>query len=254
MPILNRVFVVGILLLLASPVFADEIFSLKVGHQTLTPKGSFAVDGMGLSGTRVDVEEHLNYDDSEDLFAEAAVQLGDFRLSAAYLPIGFSGSALLDQTLIFDGVSFDSGNRIASTTDIDLYDVALCWYLLNVDDLPARLQIGPELSVKLIDATVAMREPATATTRDDSLQGALATVGLRAKIGLADFLSISGRVGYFGYGGNTFLDTDAQVEFSPLPMVGLFAGFRLLELDIDESGVVIDTTLEGPYLGAMIRF
>ena len=251
---LNRAFVIVLLLFLASPACAEEMFSLKVGYQTLTPKGSFAVDGMGRSGTRVDVEDHLNYDDREELFAEATVQLGDFRLSAAYLPIGFSGTALLDETLIFDGVAFDSGNRVTSATDIDLYDLALCWYLLNFDDLPARLQIGPELSVKLIDATVTMREPATATNRGDSLQGALPTVGLRARVGLADFLSINGRIGYLEYNGNTFLDTDAQIEFSPIPMVGLFAGVRLMELDIDESGVVIDTTLEGPYLGAMVRF
>jgi len=254
MTMLNRAFVVVILLLLASPVYADEIISLKVGYQTLTPKGSISADGKGLSGTRISVEDHLNYDDSQDLFAEAAIQLGDFRLGAAYLPIGFSGSAKLGKALNFAGVTFGAGNGITSSTDIDLYDLGLCWYLLNVDDLPVRLQIGPEFSLKVIDVTVSMSKQANGSTQKDSLQGALPTVGLRARVGLADFLSISGRAGYLDIDGNYYLDTDAQVEYSPLPMVGLFAGFRFIELDIDESGVMIDTSLEGPYLGAMIRF
>ena len=54
--------------------------------------------------------------------------------------------------------------------------------------------------------------------------------------------------------GNSFLDVDGQIEFSPIPLVGIFAGYRYLDLEVDESGVFIDATLDGPYAGALVRF
>jgi hypothetical protein len=56
------------------------------------------------------------------------------------------------------------------------------------------------------------------------------------------------------YQDNSFFDVDAQVEFSPLPLVGLFAGYRYLDVDIDEDDVLIDASFKGPYAGALIRF
>jgi hypothetical protein len=80
------------------------------------------------------------------------------------------------------------------------------------------------------------------------------TIGARARVGLGDFVAVIGRVGYLEVSGNSFLDADAQVEFSPLPFVGVFGGYRHLDLDIDENDIVIDATFAGPYAGAFVRF
>ncbi|NIQ09668.1 MAG: hypothetical protein GWO23_08290, partial [Gammaproteobacteria bacterium] len=53
---------------------------------------------------------------------------------------------------------------------------------------------------------------------------------------------------------NSYMDVDAQVEFSPLPLVGVYAGYRYLDIDVNESDVFIDATFSGPYAGAMVRF
>jgi len=34
----------------------------------------------------------------------------------------------------------------------------------------------------------------------------------------------------------------------------LFAGYRYLDVDIDEDDVLIDASFKGPYAGALIRF
>ena len=242
------------LLLIAGSTWADEIVSFKAGYISLNPDGIFAVNSGGIPGTKVDFDDDLNYDDSEELFAEIALNLGNFRLAAGYLPIDFSGKGNLNQTLIFNGKSFLVNSKVSSSVDMDIYDLCLTWNILNIDDLPVRVQLGPELSVKVVDANVSMVDHTTGLSESDSLTAPVPTIGARARIGLSDWVALVGRVGYMEYDGNSFLDVDGQIEFSPIPLVGIFAGYRYLDLEVDESGVFIDATLDGPYAGALVRF
>lgn len=236
--------------LTVAPVMADEMVSLKVGYLTLSPDGEFAVSN-GFVGTKVDMEDDLGFDDSEEFMAEAAVQLGSFRLTAGYLPLKFSGSGNVADPITFGDQTFSG--RVDSDVDIDLYDLGLTWYLLNFDDLPVRLQLGPELSVKYIDADLNM-ESSSIGKESESVSAPVPTIGLRGRVGLSDFLGLVGRVGYLEYDDNSFLDADAQLEFSPLPLVGIFAGYRYFDVEVDESDVFLDVTFDGPYGGAFIRF
>jgi hypothetical protein len=240
--------------LIASPVLADELLAFKGGYLKLNPDGEFSVSGGGVDGTPVDMDDDLGFDDSEDYFLEAALQLGSFRLFVAYLPISFSGDGVLTQNVEFNGETFVAGSQVDSDVDIDLYQAGLAWYLINLDDLPVRLQFGPELSVIYVNADLKMKEDVLGLNESESVGAAVPTIGLRGRLALGDYLGVTSRVGYLSYDGNSFLDVDAQVELSPLPLVGVFAGYRYLDIDVDESGVMIDATFDGPYAGALIRF
>ena len=242
------------LLLIAGSTWADEIVSFKAGYISRNPDGIFAVNSGGIPGTKVDFDDDLNYDGSEELFAEIALNLGNFRLAAGYLPIDFSGKGNLNQTLIFNGKSFLVDSKVSSSVDMDIYDLGLTWNILNIDDHPVRVQLGPELSVKVVDANVSMVDHTTGLSESDSLTAPVPTLGARARVGLSDWVALVGRVGYMEYDGNSFLDVDGQIEFSPIPLIGVFAGYRYLDLEIDESGLFIDATLDGPYAGVLARF
>jgi outer membrane protein len=230
------------------PAMADEMISFKAGYLSLSPEGEFAVFSGGI-GTKVDMEDDLGFDDSEEFMAEAVVQLGSFRLTAGYLPLKFSGSGSTTG-IIFNGQPFVG--TVDSDVDIDLYDVGLTWYLLNFDDLPVRLQLGPEVSVKYVEADISMRS--STASESESVSAPVPTIGLRGRVGISDFLGLVGRVGYLEFDDNSFLDADVQLEFSPLPLVGIFAGYRYLDIEVDESDVFLDVTFDGPYGGAFIRF
>jgi len=174
-------------------------------------------------------------------------------LFAGYLPINFSGDGVLTEAVDFNGETFVANSHVESDVDIDIYEAGLAWYLVNVDDLPVRIQLGPELAVKYVDASVEMRD-SNGLSESESVKVPLPTVGLRGRVAVADFLGVVGRVGYMEYQDNSFFDVDAQVEFSPIPLVGLFAGYRYLDVDIDEDDVLIDASFKGPYAGALIRF
>lgn len=240
--------------LLACPAFADEMFSFKAGYLFLNPSGDVAVSAEGIIGTTLDIDDDLALDDSEDYFLEAALQLGSFRLFAAYLPISFSGDSMLTRDIDFNGETFVLGSRIETDVNIDIYEAGLAWFWVNVDDLPVRIQIGPEVAVKYVDAQVRMQDGTSGLSESDSFGVPVPTIGARARVAVGDSLGVVGRVGYMEYDSNSFLDVDAQVEFSPLPLVGLFAGYRYLDVDVNESDVLIDATFSGPYAGALIRF
>jgi hypothetical protein len=73
-------------------------------------------------------------------------------------------------------------------------------------------------------------------------------------VAFGDMFGIVGRVGYISYSDNSFLDAEVQVEFSPVPMVGIYAGYRLFDIDIDENDVLLDLRFSGPFAGVMVRF
>jgi outer membrane protein len=235
-----------------APASADEVFSLKAGYIQLNADGQFSVTADGLTGTVIDVDDDLRLDDSEEIFFDAGLQLGSFRFSLSYLPVSSSGSAQLNKDIDFNGQTFPVNAQINSDLDIDIYEAGVAWYLVNFDDLPARIQLGPELAVKYIDASVAIADSSTSTS--DSVQIPLPTVGLRGRIAFADFVGITARGNYMSYNNNSLLDVDAQVELSPIPLVGVYLGYRYLDVDFDEDDVVIDVTFDGPYAGALFRF
>jgi hypothetical protein len=239
---------------LASPALADEIFSLKAGYITLNPSGDVALSANGLTGTSIDIDDDLGIDDGDDFFGEAALQLGDFRLFAAYLPIDLSGNNVLTRDINFNGEIFPAGSHVKSDLDIDIYEAGLAWFLINLDDAPVRIQFGPEVAVKYVDASVKLHDGTSGLSESESFGVPVPTVGARARVAVADYLGVVGRVGYMEYDSNSFLDVDVQVEFSPLPMVGLFGGYRYLDIDVDDSDLLIDATFSGPYVGALVRF
>ncbi len=237
----------------ATPAFADEIFSLKIGYASLEADGTFAGNNGGI-GTTIDLDSDLNFDESEDVYAEAALQLGRIRFSAAYLPLEFSGAGALNRDITFGGQTFTAGTNVSSDVEAEVIDIGLAFHLLDFDDGPARVQLGPEVAVKVVDVDMSIADPAGATAESVSATVPVPTIGARGRIAFSDYAGVVGRIGYLEISGNSFLDADIQLEFSPLPLVGIFVGYRYLDVDVDESDVVLDSTFSGPYAGVLARF
>ncbi len=116
----------------------------------------------------------------------------------------------------------------------------------------------PEISVKIVDASLSLdgQENLTGTSLHEEESGTvgIATFGARLRVGFADYLAVVGRVGYLEYNNDSFLDADGQVEFSPLPLVGIYGGYRYFDVKVDEKDIYLDARFSGPYVGAFIRF
>ncbi len=232
---------------------ADETIAIKLGYQILKPSGQFAGVTGGGAGTRVDMKNDLNFKNSNQPTAELSFQFGDSRIGIGVLPLTFKGDGKLAKTVTFNGKTYAASTNVHSEVKADILDLSYAYYLVNMDDLPSRFQLGVEASLKVVNAKASM---SSAITGAQSVSGTapIPTIGLRARVALADFVGLSGRVGYLGYAGNKFLDADAQIEFSPLPTLGVYGGYRSLQIKVDKSNVYWNTTFAGPYIGGFVRF
>ncbi|WP_428623660.1 hypothetical protein, partial [Sedimenticola sp.] len=186
-------FLIGIFCLFficaALPAAADEMVSLKLGYQSLTPSGTLAGNSNGV-GTEIDVERDTNLSDSEDLTAEVALQFGIARLSLGYLPMEYSGTGQITINGQFNGQSFSVGDVVSTKVKLNLYDLGLTLNLINLDDMPVRLQLGPELAVKMVEAEVDFVDTVAGIKEHESASVPIPTIGARARVGLSDFVSI----------------------------------------------------------------
>ncbi len=237
---------------LSSTVQADETISIKLGYMILSPSGQFGTSTGGVVDTKIDMKSDLGLNNSKQATGEIALQFGDSRLSFGFVPLTFEGVSVLNRNINYNGQTFPAGTAVNSSFKGDIYDIAYTYYLINMDDLPSRAQLGLEASAKVVKTKGRMSGGGVTTNKDATVT--IPTIGLRARIALADFIGISGRVGYLGYSGNSFLDADAQIEFSPVPTLGIYAGYRQIKLKVDSSNVFVDAKFQGPYAGAFFRF
>lgn len=233
---------------------ADETVSIKVGYMVLSPSGQFGATAAGpITATgKIDLENDLGFKNSKQPVGEIALQFGDSRLSAGFVPLTFDGSGVLNRTITYNGQTYNVGTTVTSSLKADIFDLGYTYYLVNMDDLPSRAQLGIEAAVKLVNAKTSMNGAPGASSKNATIP--IPTIGLRGRIALADFVGVTGRIGYLGYSGNSFTDVEAQLEFSPLPTLGIYAGYRQIQLKVDTSGVFADATFKGPFAGAFFRF
>lgn len=254
MTILMRMIAIVFPLLLAIPASADEMVMLKAGYMSLDARGNFGSSAGGVAGTPIDVDSTVRFGRSNQVTAEAAVQMGDMRAALNYFPLNFSGDGVLASAVQYNGRTFASGDTVHASLKADVFDASLTYYILNMDELPSRLQLGVEAAVKLVHTSARMQDKTTGVTEAVSTTLPIPTLGARGRIAISDLIGLTGRTGYLGYAGNHFLDSEMQIEFSPLPAMGFYAGYRLIDLKVNHSGVLLDNKFSGPFVGGLVRF
>ena len=126
---------------------------------------------------------------------------------------------------------------------------------LNLED--HGFSLGASIGVDLyeIDATVI---DVIGTVRDSIKETVPIPIGgLHLELPISDFLitaDISGLVVTIENIDVSYLDISAMVLWEPVPGFGIFAGYRLIDAEIENSDFTLDTRLEGPFFGGQIRF
>jgi len=230
---------------------ADETFAIKAGFMMLSPSGTFGATVNNI-GTRIDLEKDLSFGNSTQPIGEIDINLGDSLIAFGFIPFSFKGQGILNRTINYNGNTFVAGTTTSSEFKADLFDLSYTYFVINMDDLPSRFQLGLETSVKTFNAKTKVTGSGVTTAKNTTI--AIPTAGLRGRVALADFIGISGRFGYLGYAGNFFTDASAQIEFSPLPLLGINAGYRYLKVKLDTNGLLADATFRGPFAELFFRF
>ncbi|MBF0282542.1 MAG: hypothetical protein HQM07_08280 [Zetaproteobacteria bacterium] len=226
-------------------VHADETFDIHVGMAQIIPKGSAGFN----QAQSLDVGNSLQYNSSKSLSVDLSFQSADSRFGINYLPMKFSSSKIFPTAVALAGTTFNAGTPVNSELNVDVWDINYTSYVLNVDDLPSRLRIGVEGAVKWVPGTFVLNNGVAANQTTAATM--IPTLGLRAATGLSDFVGLSGHV---SYGGERYFESDFRADYSPLPMVGVYGGYRSMHLFIDRPVLYVKATFSGFYMGAFARF
>jgi outer membrane protein len=209
---------------------------------------------VGGGGTTIDVVDTLGLDDENFPAMEVYAGLGSHHFAFAVMQMGFEGDKDVTQEIIFNGVSYGSvTERIVTDLDITMLDFYYQYDLLDLENIAAGFSLGPLLQVKYLDAEVTL--DGEFAEEVESVQLPLPMLGLGMHVGiLADLLEVRARIAGIGYSGNSVIEAIAEINYSPFPFVDVGVGYRYLALDIDESDVMIDMTLAGPFAALTVGF
>jgi len=215
--------------------------------------GDLRVDGNGVTGTTIDLEDDLGMDDKSYPVIEIFGGLGNHHLSFSYYSCDYEGSKTLSKTIDFNGLNYTVTTLVNTSLEYDVYDFMYQYDLLDMENILAGFSLGLVGKVKLFDGNVSVQSTAQSTNQD--FTAPIPMLGLNLHMGiLLDILEARLLVAGIGYGDGTVFDSQADVSYTPFPFLDIHGGYRLFAIDIDTDDVQADYNTSGPYVAITISF
>ena len=226
-------------MILSSLSIADFIGGeLNVGYYSHSPSGTASYDG-----DIIDMKKDFKLEDESDLFLKAYIEhpLPIIpNIKVAYTSFSHKGTGTVSDSFIWGNQSFKINDRLESNFDLDIYDIALYYEIL---DNWLNADVG--INIKYIDGFIG----ASSTTIDESSKFQLPIPMLYAKakfdIPTTD-LSFQVEGNYVSYDGHTLYDVEAGARYTFMLGLGIEAGYKALNLTIDD---IDDTSFDADFSG-----
>lgn len=225
----------------------------QIGFAKLS--GDVTYSDNGIAGTQTDMS-------SLGLGSTETMPGIEIDLSPPLIPFGFnvggysfstSGSGALSKTINFGGINYTSGTTVSSEAKLqDVYG--------EINFQPVKFDLAGAsigLAVHQMSATVSLKAPSLVATEADKTFY-FPAITARAYVHPIDAIKIEGAVQYCGLtvgdASVSYINAHAQVGYFPVSMLGVFAGYRHILLDVEvepSSGAMLDAnvTLSGPFVG-----
>jgi len=207
-----------------------------------------------IEGTDIDVEEDL------DLDTTAAVPYikiwfgGKHRVAASAMRLKFDGEADLEEEIVFDGETYNVGDTVKTDFTIDLYRLA--W---EADWISTkRMRIGTILGIDLFDVSASIEDRTTDLKEEEDFQAPVPVVGLLAEVQIIWGFSAYGEAAgmYVEYGGvmGRLIEAEAGLKYDIFGYGHVSAGWRLLDINIEDDDNEFGMTFSGLVVGVGARF
>lgn len=243
--------IVGVMVL-ASPSHAFEV-GVRGYYWFPVLKGDISVEGNGVSGTDLDLDDDLGVDDEFYPIVEAFLGYDDHHVSLSYYHADYSGTKDLTKAITFNGKTFAQNLRIDTSLEYDVYDLMYQYDLLDLENILAGFSLGIVGRVKLIDGHTQIKS-ATQTERED-FTGPVPMLGANFHLGiLADLLEARVLATGIGYGDGTIFDGQAEISYTPFPFLDVHGGYRAFFIDVDMDEVDVNYNTSGPYVAFTVGF
>ncbi len=107
--------------------------------------------------------------------------------------------------------------------------------------------------VKLFDGSIEVKSTGQSTSED--FTAPIPMLGLNLHLGLlADILEGRVLVTGVGYGDGAILDSQADISWTPFPLIDIHGGYRLFTIDLETDDVEVNYSTSGPYVAITVSF
>ncbi|MGI9287199.1 MAG: TIGR04219 family outer membrane beta-barrel protein [Pseudomonadales bacterium] len=200
--------------------------------------------------TKIDTEDDLGLEDNDNNFFYFALEhpipvLPNLKLQHTKLSV--DGDNLLTREIDFDGSVFPVSDNVSAEADLTHTDATFYYEVL---DNWVSLDLG--ISVRVFDGFVEIQSTSESTRED--LDDPIPMLYGKARFDLPlTGLSVDAEANGIGYGGNTLIDASLRVAYESSIGLGVEAGYRSMQLDIDED-IEGDIDLSGVFAGINFHF
>ncbi len=237
-----------------SPGFA-QLLQIRGNYWKPDLGGTIRVDRFPFEGTEVDIGDTLGLDSANSFGLAGALRLGRWnRIEVALQQFDVTCSELLEDTILFEGITFPVNRRIESE--------------LTLTRIRGTIELSPLAYVPSMDGGVYfgaeyIRAEASVEAEDlgkasGSIDTVLPLIGgrLRGYLLLGFYVEGIAEFSKFEIGS---VDVDYQrlrgaVGYELTYFFGAEAGYDWLSLSGGSHGVSADVTFDGPYLAAFVQF
>jgi len=232
-------------LLVPLAAHADEATHPKLGARVYFDVGGYIpgvdtelrVDRAGGSGTALDLEDDLDFEDRPTFpFALVNLRLGQrWRVEGEHFSIDRDQTTVLDRTLEIGDETFEIGATVDSFFDTDVYRLSAGYSFLKRPDAEMGAVLGVHVTTfDLGISAIGAGGDIEATERADTL-APLPTIGVYGYYAFSPRWLMQGRADYFTldyeeYSG-TLLNFNLGLEYQLAKHVGIGAGYRYVDLE-----------------------
>ncbi|MBI5237420.1 MAG: hypothetical protein HY887_03250 [Deltaproteobacteria bacterium] len=213
---------------------------------------SVKVTDAGIIGSDIDFARDLGLDDKKGfLEGRITLELGSHKLRYGFVPLSWTGSQTVTQTLSFAGQTYGASTRVDTDIKIDYHRLG---YEYDIIDL-LNNRLGIIVELKYFDWLSKLVAPGAGITSDKSFKAPVPTIGVTGQVGLPFLFSIGGEITGLGIGKKAYLvDAEAGVNIKPAPFVIVSAGYRYFKLHLESGDDSADASIIGPYFAVRADF
>jgi len=220
------------------PPWSDETLVLRAGAVVMDVDSNFRVDSRALGeGTKVDAEDDLGLDDSDDVFrAELTLRIASrHQLSAGYYDLSRDETAVTDEAYRIGNAIFPAGVSVATDFDLKVADFSYAYSVIQTE----RFELAPLVGVYGLDFDVSVASDTLGLREGESQEFPLPTVGASMVYRLSPAWQLRANAQYFyvsydDYEGR-MLELGATLEWNVWRRLSLGAGYAGIDVDIEDQ-------------------
>ena len=244
---------VCLLLTAAAPVAAAQL-SIRGCYWMPKMHATVQVDGgNNLTGRDFDVTDDLGVGDQNYPFLEFSLKAENHEVAACYTYADYSGNSVLTRDSSWAGVVYPRGTRVDFDLEYKTFDLLYGYRLIHKADILGGLSLYGFAQVKVFDVRTRLRSAALDNSKN--FNAVIPVFGADMHMVLSpDQVKARLRAGFLPVGEDRAAELEANLAWTPVSNLELYAGYRILLLKIKDNDVKFNHGMHGPYLGLGVRF